>query len=117
MPTYKVPRDVQRIALRAIDENMARPLSQRAAYKDEDGKRMPGTGMKTARRLVAGQVDEAQLRLMAAWFARHGESEMETAARRDKTSKAALAWALWGGTPARRWVASMLREIERQKGK
>jgi len=87
-------------------------MSKRAAFKDEGGKRVPGTGMRTARRLASGQVDLDQLRLMDAWFARHGESEAESKARQDKTSKAAIAWALWGGTPARRWVKRAIKKLE-----
>ena len=109
MPKFKVPREIQLIAQRAIDYNISLPQSQRAAYKDDNGKKVPGTGMRTARRLASGQVDEDQLKLMNAWFARHGESEQESKARQDKTSKAAIAWALWGGTPAKKWVKRMLK--------
>jgi hypothetical protein len=115
MPKYKLPTDIQRIARNAIEYNLSLPMSKRAAYKDEDGKRVPGTGMRTARRLVSGAIDEAQMRLMSAWFARHGESEKEAEARQDKTSKAAIAWALWGGSPARRWVRAKLTELERER--
>jgi hypothetical protein len=117
MPKYKVPTDIQRIARRAIEQNLSLPMSRRAAYKDEDGKRVPGTGMRTARRLASGAIDEAQMKLMSAWFARHGEAEEESKARQDKTSKAALAWALWGGSPARRFVNAKLRELERERRK
>ena len=109
----KVPREIQLLAQRAIEYNSSRPISQRAAYKEEGGKRVPGTGMRTARRLARGEVDKAQLELMRAWFARHGESPREAEARQDKTSKAAIAWALWGGTPARRWVNRELKKIEK----
>ena len=109
----KVPREIQLLAQRAIEYNNSRPISQRAAYKEEGGKRVPGTGMRTARRLARGEVDKAQLELMRAWFARHGESPREAEARQDKTSKAAIAWALWGGTPARRWVNRELKKIEK----
>lgn len=117
MPKYKVPTDIQRIARRAIEQNLALPISRRAAYKDEDGKRVPGTGMRTARRLASGAIDEAQMKLMSAWFARHGEAEEESKARQDKTSKAALAWALWGGNAGRRFVNAKLRELERERRK
>lgn len=113
MPTIKVPRDIQIIAQRAIDYNMSLPIAQRAAYKDEGGKSVPGTGMSTAKKLVSGQVDLEQLQLMNAWFARHGESEQEAKARQDKTSKAAIAWALWGGNPARRWVPIAIKSLEK----
>lgn len=115
MPKYNVPMKVRRIAQRAIDYNLSLPISQRAAYKVENGKRIAGTGMRTARRLANNNVDEPQARLMAAWFARHGESERQSEARQDKTSKAAVAWALWGGNSGRQWVNALLREIERNK--
>ena len=114
MPKFKVPNEIKTIAQRAIDYNLSLPISKRAAYKDEDGKRVPGTGMRTARRLASGEIDDEQARLMSAWFARHGESEKEKRARRDKTSKAAIAWALWGGSPARRWANAILRELDRR---
>jgi hypothetical protein len=112
MATIKVPRDIQLLAKRAIDYNLEQPISRRAAYKDEGGKKVPGTGMKTARKLASGEVDLEQLKLMSAWFARHGESDKEAKARQDKTSKASVAWALWGGTPGRKWVERAIRKLE-----
>jgi len=117
MPTYPVPKSVRDIARRAIDENQSLPISQRAAYKDEGNKRVAGTGMRTARRLVSGRVDEEQLLLMRAWFARHGASEKEKAQRKDRTSKASRAWRLWGGTGAIAWINTTLRMIEKEREK
>ena len=117
MPKYKVPSNIIAIARRAIDYNISLPMSRRAAMKEENGKKVFGTGMRTARRLVSGSIDRKQMELMRAWFARHGASEKEKQARRDKTSKAAIAWSLWGGSPARRFVESKLRELERQDKK
>lgn len=117
MPTYPVPTSIKDVAQNAIDQNMSLPLSQRAAYKDEGDKRIPGTGMRTARRLISGRVDYEQLILMRAWFARHGKSDMEREKRKDKTSKASIAWRLWGGTGAVGWVNQLIRQIEREKNK
>lgn len=110
-----VPQSIRRTAQKAIDYNLSLPISKRAAYKDDGDKRVAGTGMRTARRLVSGRIDEQQVRLMAAWFARHGESEKEKEARRDKTSKASIAWALWGGSEARRWANRKARELDKKK--
>jgi hypothetical protein len=65
-----------------------------------------------ARRIVRGApVTPAKLRLMRAWFARHGASPLEVARRRrDPTSPAAVAWALWGGDAGRAWAR---READR----
>ena len=115
MPTYRVPRRIRSIAAKAIKYNLSLPISKRAAYKEEGNKKVSGTGMRTARKLIRGDIDEKQLILMRAWFARHGESEKEKEARRDRTSKASIAWALWGGTEGRRWVEGTLRDIERKR--
>ena len=117
MPKIKVPEEIIKITKEAIDQNLALPISRRAAYKDDGDKRVPGTGMVTARRLVSGAVDRAQLELMRAWFARHKESPGEKEARQDKTSKASLAWRLWGGSAAMRWVRAVLQELEAQEKK
>ena len=117
MPKYKIPSNISKTAQRAIDYNLSLPMSKRAAYKDEGNKRVPGTGMRTARRLASGAIDEQQMILMRAWFARHAESPGEKEARKDKTSKASIAWALWGGSQARRFVISKLKEIDRAREK
>ena len=117
MPKYKVPSNIIAIARRAIDYNISLPMSKRAAMKEVDGKKVFGTGMRTARRIVSGSIDRKQMELMRAWFARHGESEKEKQARKDKTSKAAIAWALWGGSPGRRFVEAKLRDLEREDKK
>jgi hypothetical protein len=114
MPVYSVPKSVRSTAARAIEYNLSLPISQRASYKPDGDKRIPGTGMRTARRLVRGKVDAKQIQLMVAWFARHGESDKEAAARQDRTSKASIAWALWGGNKGRQWAKSVLRQIENE---
>lgn len=114
MKKYIVPSNIRKIAANAIDVNLARPMSQRAAMKREGDKVTFGTGMRTARRLVSGSIDRDQMILMRAWFARHGASDKEAKARQDKTSKAAISWALWGGSPSRRFVKAKLRQLERK---
>lgn len=114
MPSVKVPQNIRLVAQRAIEQNLALPISQRAAYKDEGNKRVAGTGMRTARRLVRGSVDLQQLILMRAWFARHGESEKEKKARKDKTSRASIAWRLWGGSGAIGFVNASIRKLQKK---
>lgn len=115
MPEYKVPNDIRRIAQNAIDENIKRPPSRRAAMKEENGKIKFGTGMRTARRLASGKIDIKQAILMRAWFARHGASPKEKLARKDKSSKASLAWRLWGGSSAQRFVNSLVSRYEKEQ--
>jgi hypothetical protein len=111
MPQYNVPKEIQLIAQRAIDYNISLPQSKRASYTtNAKGDPTPGTGMRTARRLASGRVDDEQIKLMAAWFARHGEANQKQ--RQDQTSKMAIAWALWGGTPAMRWAKRIAKDIK-----
>ena len=112
MPKYKIPARISNIARQALALNNSLPPSKRAAQKIVDGKRQPGTGIKTARKLISGSIDTEQMILMRAWFARHGKSEKEAEARQASNSKAAIAWALWGGTAARIWVNRKLRELK-----
>ena len=107
---YKVPDTVKKIASRALEYNNSLPISQRASYKIVDDTRVPGTGIRTARRLIKGYVTIEQINLMVAWFARHGEADKESKARQNRTSKAAIAWALWGGNPGRRWAKSIQKQ-------
>ena len=116
MPKVTVPQRIREIAQRAIDQNLSLPVSQRAAWV-KDGEKKSGMGMRTARRLVSGAVDYDQLILMRAWFKRHGASEDESQKRKDKTSKASIAWRLWGGTPAISWINSSIRELEKDMKK
>jgi len=110
MAQYNVPREIQIIANRALDYNASLPISKRAAYRTEsNGDRVPGTGIRTARRLASGRVDDEQIQLMVAWFARHSEANQQQ--RKDQTTKMAIAWALWGGTPAMRWAKRIAKQI------
>lgn len=112
MPKYKLPRQISRIAQQALDLNRSLPQSKRAAQKKTEYGYTDGTGVKTAKKLISGSIDIDQMILMRAWFARHGKSELETKARRKSNSKAAIAWALWGGNAARVWVNRKLRELK-----
>ena len=68
-----------------------------------------------ARRLASGQdITPEKARKMTAWFARHGASPLEVAARRRQAlqlqqgtlrgrAPALVAWLLWGGDPAVAW--------------
>lgn len=112
MPKYRVPKEAVNIAKRALQYNRSLPPSRRAAQKVlPDGTRVDGTGIRTAKKIISGSLDAKQMVIMRAWFARHGDSPKETKSRRDKTSKAAIAWALWGGNPMRLFVNRKLKEL------
>jgi hypothetical protein len=66
-----------------------------------------------ARRIAHGEpVDLEKLGKMYGWLRRHGASPAEVARRRrDPTSPAAVAWALWGGDGALGWVRGKLARI------
>lgn len=112
---FSVPANIRATARKAIAYNLSLPMSKRAAYKQEGNKRVQGTGMKTAKKLVSGTVNSAQIITMFAWFARHGQSPKEKEARKDRTSKASIAWALWGGSAGRRWVNFNYKKLKKQE--
>ena len=74
-----------------------------------------------AKRLAAGApVTLEKARTMVAWFARHGASPLEVAARHRQVEQmeqgalrgrapALVAWLLWGGDPGRLWAERLLR--------
>lgn len=65
----------------------------------------PSTVREARAAVSAGTVSEEKARRMRAWLARHGASPAEVAARkRDRTSPARVAWLLWGGDAAVRWL-------------
>lgn len=103
---YKPTAEMARIARDVLDLRSTLAPSRRAGTP---------TGIARAR-------DIANRRLMAAhtvwrmssFFARHGAAPGSAKARQDPTSKAAQAWALWGGNPGRAWANRIVREIESQ---
>ena len=101
---YKPTAEMATIARRVLELRQKLPPSQRAGTP---------TGIARAR-------DIANQRLLAAhtvwrmrsFFARHGASPGSAAARQNPRSKAAQAWALWGGNPGKRFADQIVREIE-----
>ena len=102
---YKPTAEMARIARNVLELRSTLPPSQRAGTP---------TGIARAR-------DIANRRLMAAhtvwrmtsFFARHGASPGSADNRRNAKSKAAQAWALWGGNAGRTWSNNIVRDIER----
>jgi hypothetical protein len=80
-----------------------------------------------ARRLTSGQdITLEKARKMAAWFARHGASPLEVAARKRQAlqlqngtlrgrAPALVAWLLWGGDPAVDWSQRVVALLERPR--
>ena len=114
MPISTVPPvSVKRNAQKGL-EIRSQSVPSKKAMVDEDGK--PSKGVFTARALISGKpISEELLRTMVAWFARHDESEMEVANRRDKTSKAYQAFLAWGGNEGRDWAKKTIRRIEAER--
>lgn len=103
---YRPTEEMARIARDVLDLRATLPPSQRAGTP---------TGIARAR-------DIANRRLMAAhtvwrmtsFFARHGAAPGSAAARQNPRSRAAQAWALWGGNPGRQWARGIVSDIERE---
>jgi len=102
---------------------LAPPAPVRAAFAlgvDLERAGLGGDGLRPetiawAKRLASGHpVTPDKARRMAAWFARHGASPLEVAARRRQAAQleegtlrgrapALVAWLLWGGDPGMAW--------------
>jgi len=105
--TYKPPADVAKAAQAALDIRKTLPPSRRA-----------GTDVGVRRAVQLARRDPVSIdtiKRMVSFFARHGASPGSAEARKDRTSKAAQAWGLWGGTAGRTWAARVLREYEAGK--
>jgi len=107
MPKIYTPTpDMARIARDVLDLRQTLTPSRRAGTP---------TGIARARDIANRRPMAAHtVYRMRSFFARHGASPGSAEARRDKTSKAAQAWALWGGNPGRQWARGIVRDIERQ---
>lgn len=103
--------------------NLKPPISVRSQLRqglDLWERGLGGAGLREetvdwARRLAHGEdITPEKARKMAAWFARHGASPLEVAARKSQAralqqgtlrgrAPALVAWLLWGGDPAVEW--------------
>jgi len=100
--SFRPPADVARAAAQALKTRRSLPASRRG-----------GTAVGVRRAAQLSQrypVSLDTIKRMASFFARHEKSPGSAEARKDKTSKAAQAWGLWGGNAGRRWAAKILRE-------
>ena len=105
--SYKPPAAVAKAAQAALDIRKTLPPSRRG-----------GTDVGVRRAVQLARRDPVSIdtiKRMVSFFARHAESPGSAEARRDKTSKAAQAWGLWGGSAGRTWAARILREYEAAK--
>lgn len=106
MPSYKPPAAVASAARRALDIRAKQPPSRRAGTP---------VGVRRASQLANREaVSLDTIKRMVSFFARHGKSPGSAEARRDRTSKAAQAWGLWGGNAGRSWARRILRQQEPQ---
>jgi len=106
MPSYKPPAAVARAARRALDIRDGLPPSRKAGT---------AVGVRRAAQLAARQqVSLDTIKRMVSFFARHGASPGSAKARRNRTSKAAQAWGLWGGNAGRSWARRILRQQEKE---
>ena len=101
---YEPNADMARIAEDVLELRKTLPPSRRAGTP---------TGIARARDIKnRRKLDLSTVWRMRQFFRRHGSAPGSAAARRDRTSKAAQAWALWGGNPGREFAERIVREVE-----
>ena len=104
---FSVPKDVQKEA----------EISLQLHHVGYEGG--TATGFSRARQLIRGKVDIVTLRTMRNWFARHivtsypgykkwvaDGSPTKLVPGKTHSYRGAVAWELWGGTPAYKWIQS-----------
>lgn len=102
----KPPKNVQKAAERGLKNRRKRAKST---------KRPGGTtvGVARARDLKNRRnVSDKTLKRMKAFFDRHDTAAERRNRKKSSTSRAAIAWDLWGGNAGRRWVN---RELKKRK--
>ena len=98
------PADVREIARDALE--------RRRRY----GRGGTQIGVARARDIANGRrLSVETLRRMVSFFARH-DTEAERRNRRDRTSAAYIAWALWGGSKGRAWAIRTLEKLKDDPG-
>lgn len=103
------PSAVARAARAALDIRETLPPSRRGGT---------AVGLARARQLANRErVSIDVIKRMLSFFARHAESPGSAEARRDRTSKAAQAWGLWGGNAGRSWAKRELAKYERSRNR
>lgn len=89
-------------------KELRRGLAWHAEGKSGDG--LQQETVAWARRMAAGEAPSVdKLKAMRGWFARH---EVDKQGKDwDKPSPGRVAWALWGGDAAQRWVSAELKRL------
>lgn len=101
---YEPTSEMARIAEDVLELRKTLPPSRRAGTP---------TGVARARDLKnRRKLDLSTVWRMRQFFRRHGSAPGSARARQDRTSKAAQAWALWGGNPGREFAEAIVREVE-----
>lgn len=109
-PIYvSAPPAARRKARSALAVRATLPASRRGGLDAQEARAQGITsGVEQARRIAAGETVDA--RQVKAFFSRHRGNFEKARARglTPATSRAMMAWDLWGGEPMRRFVTSVV---------
>lgn len=113
LKSVRAQKDINdRVAPAGAQEEARRGLEWRAEY----GRGGTAVGVARARDISNGvNLSVDTLRRMVSYFARHEidqEGEGWSPGEDGYPSAGRIAWALWGGTPARTWAINLLEEID-----
>lgn len=100
---HPIPKSVQKEALRGL------------AWRKLYGRGGTSVGLRTARLLAhGGALSDAWVRYIHRYFPRHAW-ERATWFRDGVPSNGRIAWALWGGDPARTWTERLLTRAMKRR--
>lgn len=115
--SFEVPASVRKAAAKGLE--LRKEFNRGGLSIQEASKQGIGSGVARARDLIKGKVSFDTVKRMRGYFSRHavdskakGDESRGFWGKDSNPSSGYIAWLLWGGDPAKRWVESILKNIE-----
>jgi hypothetical protein len=114
--SFEVPASVRKAAAKGLE--LRKEFGRGGLSIQEASKQGIGSGVARARDLIKGKVSFETVKRMRGYFSRHaidakakGDESRGYWGKDSNPSAGYVAWLLWGGTPAKNWVESILKNI------
>ena len=115
--SFDVPASVRKAAAKGLE--LRAKFNRGGLSIQEASKQGVGSGVARARDLIKGKVSLETIKRMRSYFARHaidakakGDESRGYWGQDGNASAGWIAWLLWGGDPAKRWVETILKGVD-----
>ena len=115
--SFSAPADVRKAAAKGLE--LREEFGRGGLSIQQASEQGIGSGVARARDLVKGKVSFDTIKRMKSYFARHaidsqakGSDSRGYWGQESNPSAGYVAWLLWGGNPAKRWVNAILKDVE-----